>query len=73
VGEAVSEGELSAMKLGVELIGPPAIAGLVQVSADVEIDEARAERLPDKCTARLCAGDVLRLLTPGGGGWGARG
>ncbi len=36
-------------------------------------DEARAERLPDKCTARLCGGDVLRMLTPGGGGWGARG
>ena len=35
-------------------------------------DEARAERLPDKCTVRLRAGDVLRMLTPGGGGWGAR-
>ena len=34
-------------------------------------DEARAERLPDKCTIRLNAGDVLRMLTPGGGGWGA--
>jgi N-methylhydantoinase B/oxoprolinase/acetone carboxylase alpha subunit len=34
-------------------------------------DEARAERLPDKCTVELCAGDVLRMLTPGGGGWGA--
>jgi N-methylhydantoinase B/oxoprolinase/acetone carboxylase alpha subunit len=33
-------------------------------------DEARAERLPDKCTVKLRAGDVLRLLTPGGGGWG---
>ena len=30
----------------------------------------RAERLPDKCTIRLEAGDVLRMLTPGGGGWG---
>jgi N-methylhydantoinase B/oxoprolinase/acetone carboxylase alpha subunit len=35
-------------------------------------DEARAERLPDKCTVRLRAGDVLRMLTPGGGGWGQR-
>jgi N-methylhydantoinase B/oxoprolinase/acetone carboxylase alpha subunit len=35
-------------------------------------DEARAERLPAKCTLRLQAGDVLRMLTPGGGGWGAR-
>ena len=33
-------------------------------------DESRAERLADKCTVRLRAGDVLRMLTPGGGGWG---
>ena len=33
-------------------------------------DEARAERLADKCTIQLNAGDVLRMLTPGGGGWG---
>lgn len=33
-------------------------------------DESRAERLPDGCTIRLAAGDVLRMLTPGGGGWG---
>lgn len=33
-------------------------------------DEARAERLPDKCSLRLEGGDVLRMLTPGGGGWG---
>ncbi len=33
-------------------------------------DDALAERLPDKCTIRLRAGDVLRVLTPGGGGWG---
>lgn len=33
-------------------------------------DDALAERLPDKCTVRLHAGDVLRMLTPGGGGWG---
>ncbi|HPE12436.1 MAG TPA: hydantoinase B/oxoprolinase family protein, partial [Actinomycetota bacterium] len=33
-------------------------------------DEAQAERLPDKCTIQLKAGDVLRMLTPGGGGWG---
>ena len=33
-------------------------------------DESRAERLPDKCTIQLDAGDVLRMLTPGGGGWG---
>jgi N-methylhydantoinase B/oxoprolinase/acetone carboxylase alpha subunit len=33
-------------------------------------DEARAERLADKCTLSLKAGDVVRMLTPGGGGWG---
>ena len=33
-------------------------------------DESRAKQLPDKCTAQLQAGDVLRMLTPGGGGWG---
>jgi len=36
-------------------------------------DEADAERLPDKCTVHLHAGDVLRMLTPGGGGWGSYG
>lgn len=35
-------------------------------------DEARAERLLDKCTVRVRAGDVLRMLTPGGGGWGVK-
>ena len=33
-------------------------------------DESKAEPLLDKCTVRLRAGDVLRMLTPGGGGWG---
>jgi N-methylhydantoinase B/oxoprolinase/acetone carboxylase alpha subunit len=32
--------------------------------------ERLAKRLPDKVTIRLKAGDVLRMLTPGGGGWG---
>lgn len=32
--------------------------------------EQAAKRLPDKCTIRLNPGDVLRMLTPGGGGWG---
>ena len=35
--------------------------------------ERLAKRLPDKCTVRLKAGDVLRMLTPGGGGWGPAG
>jgi N-methylhydantoinase B/oxoprolinase/acetone carboxylase alpha subunit len=33
-------------------------------------DERRATPLADKCTVALAAGDVLRVLTPGGGGWG---
>ena len=37
------------------------------------ITERRAERLPDKCTIQLKADDVLRMLTPGGGGWGPPG
>ena len=33
-------------------------------------DEYDARPLPDKCTVQLAAGDVLRMLTPAGGGWG---
>jgi len=33
-------------------------------------DESRAERLPDKGTISVEPGDVVRMLTPGGGGWG---
>jgi len=33
-------------------------------------DEARARPLGDKVTVELEAGDVVRILTPGGGGWG---
>jgi N-methylhydantoinase B/oxoprolinase/acetone carboxylase alpha subunit len=32
-------------------------------------DESRGERLPDKCSIQLEAGDVVRMLTPGGGGF----
>jgi len=34
-------------------------------------DGSKAQRLFDKCTIPLRAGDVLRILTPGGGGWGS--
>jgi len=34
-------------------------------------DPARARQLPDKCIVRLRRGDVVRILTPGGGGFGA--
>jgi N-methylhydantoinase B/oxoprolinase/acetone carboxylase alpha subunit len=33
-------------------------------------DASRARRLPDKVTITLRPGDVLRILTPGGGGFG---
>jgi N-methylhydantoinase B/oxoprolinase/acetone carboxylase alpha subunit len=33
-------------------------------------DESRAQRLPPKVTVQARAGDVIRILTPGGGGWG---
>jgi N-methylhydantoinase B/oxoprolinase/acetone carboxylase alpha subunit len=33
-------------------------------------DEASATRLRDKVTVEVRAGDVLRVRTPGGGGWG---
>ena len=33
-------------------------------------DERRAERSPTRCTVQLQTGDVLRMLTPGGGGMG---
>jgi N-methylhydantoinase B/oxoprolinase/acetone carboxylase alpha subunit len=33
-------------------------------------DPERAERLPDKVTVELAPGDVLRIRTPGGGGYG---
>jgi N-methylhydantoinase B/oxoprolinase/acetone carboxylase alpha subunit len=35
-------------------------------------DAAAAQRLSDKCTVHLQPGDVLRILTPGGGGYGSR-
>ena len=34
-------------------------------------DGRRAERLPAKVTVDVKAGDVIRVVTPGGGGWGA--
>ena len=33
--------------------------------------DAEPERLLDKCTVELRAGDAIRLLTPGGGGFSA--
>jgi N-methylhydantoinase B/oxoprolinase/acetone carboxylase alpha subunit len=36
-------------------------------------DEGEATALPDKCTVELATGDVLRVRTPGGGGFGRDG
>jgi N-methylhydantoinase B/oxoprolinase/acetone carboxylase alpha subunit len=33
-------------------------------------DDTRAQRLPAKVTVRAKTGDVVRIITPGGGGWG---
>jgi N-methylhydantoinase B/oxoprolinase/acetone carboxylase alpha subunit len=35
-------------------------------------DESRAMAIADKCTLRVRAGDVIRVMTPGGGGWRKR-
>jgi N-methylhydantoinase B/oxoprolinase/acetone carboxylase alpha subunit len=34
-------------------------------------DESAARLLPDKVTLRVDAGDVIRVVTPGGGGYGS--
>jgi N-methylhydantoinase B len=37
------------------------------------INRRNGERLPSKCEGRLGPGEVLRIETPGGGGWGEPG
>lgn len=64
VSEAVGESQLSDMELGIELVAAPAIAGLVQVSADVEIDQALPTRLDGSdllANGNDVAVDLLRL------------
>ncbi len=43
--------------------GAPALPGL---------NLRNGEPIPAKCRLELAAGDVISVLTPGGGGWGAR-
>jgi len=43
------------------------------VGEDWLIRDGAAERLPGKCTVEVEPGDRLRVLTPGGGGWGTPG
>lgn len=52
-----------------ELAGEPGAVGVNWLLPGGH--ESRAERLPDTCTIQLKAGDVLRMVTPGGGGWGS--
>ncbi len=40
------------------------------VGEDWLLTSAGSERLPGKCTVEVSSGDRLRVLTPGGGGWG---
>jgi N-methylhydantoinase B len=45
--------------------GPPGSPGKNEI-----VVEGKARRLPSKCTFRAPAGAVIRIETPGGGGWG---
>jgi N-methylhydantoinase B len=42
-----------------------------QVGKNELITEGRARRLPSKCTIYAPAGAMIRIETPGGGGWGS--
>ena len=48
--------------------GEPGAAG--RTGCCVAVTRHARERLADKVTVALTPGDVLRILTPGGGGWG---
>jgi N-methylhydantoinase B len=48
--------------------GPRGLAG--GAAGAVGRNTLNGEPLPAKCRARLAAGDVLTIETPGGGGWG---
>ena len=58
------------------LSAPWGLAGAATGRGGRELAAARRRRgagasaSPDKCTVHLAPGDVLRILTPGGGGWG---
>ncbi|MDH3731325.1 MAG: hydantoinase B/oxoprolinase family protein [Acidimicrobiia bacterium] len=41
------------------------------VGEDWLVRDGKAEQLPGKCTVEVHPGDRLRVLTPGGGGWGS--
>jgi N-methylhydantoinase B len=45
--------------------GAPGRASITDPAAKLETD------LPGKCTRRVPAGSIMRIETPGGGGWGA--
>jgi N-methylhydantoinase B/oxoprolinase/acetone carboxylase alpha subunit len=50
-------------------VGPGAGAGAAGENWLLPGGDEGARLLPDKCTVELNAGDVLRVRTPGGGGW----
>jgi N-methylhydantoinase B len=50
--------------------GEEGAAGVAWVSRAANGEEVE---LPGKCSVRLAKGDLLRIETPGGGGWGKRG
>lgn len=54
--------------------GPPGLRGGSPGKPGVAylIREGRRKRLPAKISQSLQAGDILRIETPGGGGWGRR-
>ena len=53
-------------------VPPPGVAGGApgQPGRVDRVRNGRATRLPAQVSVRLRAGDVLRIQTPGGGGWG---
>jgi N-methylhydantoinase B len=48
--------------------GGPGVPGVNEI---VRADEERASEVAGKARFRLKRGDVLRIRTPGGGGWGS--
>ena len=53
--------------------GAPGAAGRNSIESTSASGKAARRRLPGKITINVKAGDIIRLETPGGGGWGAPG
>ncbi len=52
--------------------GPYGLAGgsSGQSGRNTVVTRSRSQRLPSKCSFRVPAGGIIRIQTPGGGGWG---